>query len=218
MDRGTRRRHGAEIIGSSAVSDRKIAAKRSVPELCRQIPRDSVRPMLPAPMRAALPLLLSISTPRPSWHPRSARAGGTLTMSGGGLSTSDPRIVGATLGRVTGARSAWHGGRPRRRCFIAAPSLPPACQHCASETLSRTSLTRTTGLARATGIDFGCDMSLRWAYIMSLTPDGAAERSGELRIGDQLVAIAGQSVIGLPVSQCMSILAAVEGAEVHRSR
>ena len=80
------------------------------------------------------------------------------------------------------------------------------------------SLTRTTGLARAAGIDFGCDMSLRWAYIMSLTPDGAAERSGELRIGDQLVAIAGQSVIGLPVSQCMSILAAVEGAEVHRSR
>ena len=60
-------------------------------------------------------------------------------------------------------------------------------------------------------------MSLRWAYIMSLTPDGAAERSGELRIGDQLVAIAGQSVIGLPVSQCMSILAAVEGAEVHRA-
>ena len=175
--------------------------------------------MLPAPMRAALPLLLSISTPRPSWHPRSARAGGTLTMSGGGLSTSDPRIVGATLGRVTGARSAWQRGRPRRRCLVAAPSLPLACQALSIRaSVSRLrSLALPTALARATGIDFGCDMSLRWAYIMSLTPDGAAERSGELRIGDQLVAIAGQSVIGLPVSQCMSILAAVEGAEVHRA-
>ncbi len=173
--------------------------------------------MLPAPTRAALPLLLSISTPRPSWHPRSARAGGTLTMSGGGLSTSDPRIVGATLGRVTGARSAWQRGRPRRRCLVAAPSLPCQALNIRASVSRPRPLALPPALARATGIDFGCDMSLRWAYIMSLTPDGAAERSGELRIGDQLVAIAGQSVIGLPVSQCMSILAAVEGAEVHRA-
>ena len=108
-----------------------------------------------------------IGTPRPARRPATSARGGALAMSGGGgLSTSDPRLVGATLARVT-------------------------------------------------GIDFGCDLSLRWAYIMGLTPDGSAERSGELRVGDQLVAISGQSVIGLPVAQVMDVLAAVEGAEVE---
>ena len=129
----------------------QIAGQALGAELCRQIPRDSDRPMLPAPTRAALPLLLSISTPRPSWHPRSARVGGTLTMSGGGLSTSDPRIVGATLGRVTGARSAWQCGRPRRRCLVAAPSLPCQALNIRASVSRPRPLAPPTALARAGG-------------------------------------------------------------------
>jgi len=67
---------------------------------------------------------------------------------------------------------------------------------------------------RVTGIDFGCDLALRWPYVLALVPDGSAARTGEIRIGDQLVAIAGASVLGLPIAQVMEQLAAVTGDQV----
>ena len=59
---------------------------------------------------------------------------------------------------------------------------------------------------RNTGIDFGCDLALRWPYVMSLVPNGAAERDGRIRVGDQLVAISGGSVIGLTIGDAMERL------------
>ena len=64
---------------------------------------------------------------------------------------------------------------------------------------------------RVTGIDFGCDLTLRWPYVLALVPDGSADRTGEILLGDQLVAIAGASVLGLPIGEVMEKLANVEG-------
>ena len=69
-------------------------------------------------------------------------------------------------------------------------------------------------LDKVTGIDFGCDLSLCWPYVLSLTPGGAAERLGELRVGDQLLTVSGESVVGRPVAEAMSAIAAAEGLQV----
>lgn len=68
---------------------------------------------------------------------------------------------------------------------------------------------------KVTGIDFGCDLTLRWPYVMGLVPNGAAQRGGLVLLGDQLVAIAGQSVLGLPIGDVMDKLAEAEGPEVE---
>jgi len=67
---------------------------------------------------------------------------------------------------------------------------------------------------RVTGVDFGCDLTLRWPYVLALVPDGSAARTGEVLVGDQLVAVAGSSILGLPIGEVMERLAAAEGAEV----
>ena len=72
----------------------------------------------------------------------------------------------------------------------------------------------TATLDRKTGIDFGCDLTLSWAYVLALEPNGAAERDGSVQKGDQLVAVAGSSVLGAPIGQVMEALAALEGSEV----
>ena len=69
-------------------------------------------------------------------------------------------------------------------------------------------------LDRKTGIDFGCDLTLSWPYVLSLDPDGAAAREGSVRVGDQLVAVAGSSVLGAPIGQAMEALGAAEGDEI----
>ena len=69
----------------------------------------------------------------------------------------------------------------------------------------------TVEVDRVTGIDFGCDLALRWPYVLALVPDGSAARTGEILLGDQLVAIAGVSVLGLPIGEVMDRLAAAEG-------
>lgn len=68
---------------------------------------------------------------------------------------------------------------------------------------------------RNTGIDFGCDISLNWPYVMRLDPDGSALRTGMVQVGDQLVAVAGESVIGLPIGNVMERLGAADGASVQ---
>ena len=72
----------------------------------------------------------------------------------------------------------------------------------------------TATLDRKTGIDFGCDLTLSWPYVLAIDPDGSAAREGSVRKGDQLVAVAGASVLGAPIGQVMEALAALEGAEV----
>lgn len=69
-------------------------------------------------------------------------------------------------------------------------------------------------LDRVTGIDFGCDLSLRWPYVLSLVPDGAAARSGELQLGDQLLAVGGISVIGAAIGDAMDTMAKIEGSTI----
>ena len=68
---------------------------------------------------------------------------------------------------------------------------------------------------RKTGIDFGCDLTLSWPYVLTLVAGGAAELSGEVLIGDQLVAVGGASTVGSPIGQVMERMAALEGDEVE---
>ncbi|KAL1525187.1 hypothetical protein AB1Y20_020057 [Prymnesium parvum] len=69
-------------------------------------------------------------------------------------------------------------------------------------------------LERKTGIDFGCDITLRWPYVLSLVQGGSAERSGLVRPGDQLIQVAGESVVGEEIGKVMEMMAAVSGAEI----
>jgi len=72
----------------------------------------------------------------------------------------------------------------------------------------------TVSLDRRTGIDFGCDLSLSWPYVLGLVPDGSAARTGLVQLGDQLVAVQGNSVLGLPLGEVMERLGRAEGAEI----
>lgn len=72
----------------------------------------------------------------------------------------------------------------------------------------------TVVLDRVTGVNFGCDLSLCWPYVMGMVPSGSAECSGEVLIGDQLVAVAGKNVLGLPMGEVMASLGTAEGAEI----
>ena len=53
-------------------------------------------------------------------------------------------------------------------------------------------------LPRATGLDLGSDLSFSWVYVRALLPGGAAELSGLIEPGDQIVAINEQSMLGVP--------------------
>lgn len=72
----------------------------------------------------------------------------------------------------------------------------------------------TVTLDRRTGIDYGCDLTLAWPYVMSMVPDGSAARSGEVQLGDQLVAVEGQSVLGLSVADAMALSSAAPGEQL----
>lgn len=41
-------------------------------------------------------------------------------------------------------------------------------------------------IARATGIEWGTDISFSWVYVRALEPDGAAANCGEISVGDQV--------------------------------
>mmetsp|Transcript_24449 Transcript_24449/g.31759 ORF Transcript_24449/g.31759 Transcript_24449/m.31759 type:complete len:309 (+) Transcript_24449:104-1030(+) len=70
-------------------------------------------------------------------------------------------------------------------------------------------------LSRATGIDFGTDISFRWVYVMGLEPGGAADLTGLVEKGHQIVAVNGESVLGATFDYVMQKLATVEGREVN---
>lgn len=102
--------------------------------------------------------------------------------------------------------------------LLVSPNLPgSSAQALLRHAEPRCSLTTddprviTLNIDRVTGIDFGCDLALKWPYVLSLVPNGAADRSGLILIGDQLAAIAGQSVLGLGIGECMERLGTAEG-------
>tara|TARA_B110001452_G_scaffold262833_1_gene263390 strand:+ start:754 stop:1632 length:879 start_codon:yes stop_codon:yes gene_type:complete len=98
------------------------------------------------------------------------------------------------------------------------PSPPSSCRRASAPTAGLSTedprVVRVT-LDRKTGIDFGCDLTLSWPYVLSLEANGAADRSGEVEIGDQLVAVGGASTVGSPIGQVMERMAALEGADVE---
>lgn len=58
----------------------------------------------------------------------------------------------------------------------------------------------------ATGIEWGSDLSFVGVYVREVEEGGAAERTGLVSAGDQLVAINGTSTFDLPFDQVMSLL------------
>lgn len=115
---------------------------------------------------------------------------------------------------ITTAHAALLRGPALSRCEPLRPAArhPPLAAGEISLTDPRLVL---VSLERTTGIDFGCDLSLRWPYILALTPDGAAQRSGLLQKGDQLLMIDGATVVGMPIGDIMEKMGAAEGAEIE---
>ncbi|CAN0006550.1 unnamed protein product [Scytosiphon promiscuus] len=70
-------------------------------------------------------------------------------------------------------------------------------------------------IARATGIEWGTDISFSWVYIRALQPDGAAANCGEISVGDQLIAINDQTLAGAPFDVAMDAMIALEGPDVE---
>ncbi|CAB1114552.1 unnamed protein product [Ectocarpus sp. CCAP 1310/34] len=70
-------------------------------------------------------------------------------------------------------------------------------------------------IARATGIEWGTDISFSWVYIRALQPDGAAANCGEISVGDQLIAINDQTLTGAPFDVAMDAMIALEGPDVE---
>jgi len=70
-------------------------------------------------------------------------------------------------------------------------------------------------LSRATGLDFGTDLSFRWVYVRSVEPGGAADRSGEVSNGHQLIAVNGDSVVGATFDYTMEKISSAKGKELN---
>jgi len=68
---------------------------------------------------------------------------------------------------------------------------------------------------RRTGIDFGCDLSLCWPYVLALVPGGAAELCAEISVGDQLLGINGVNLVGAEMSEVTDTMSNVEGDTVR---
>ncbi|KAG8458819.1 hypothetical protein KFE25_005246 [Diacronema lutheri] len=69
-------------------------------------------------------------------------------------------------------------------------------------------------IGRRTGIDIGCDLSLRWPYVFALVPGGAAELNGQIAVGDQLLGVGRTSVVGATVAETTDLIASAGGDEV----
>ena len=105
--------------------------------------------------------------------------------------------------------------QPARHARLAAPLLMARGADAAPGLSTDDPRVLSVAVDRVTGIDFGCDLQLRWPYVLALVPDGSAARTGEVLLGDQLVAIAGGSVLGLGIGEVMERLAAVDGKQVE---
>eukprot|EP00953_Heterococcus_sp_UTEX-ZZ885_P034270 17764-Heterococcus_DN1.PRE.3 len=72
-------------------------------------------------------------------------------------------------------------------------------------------------LSRATGIEWGTDLSFRWVYVRSLEPDGSAAMSGLVSRGDQLVSFNGEACLGAPFDYVMTLFSTAPGQQVELS-
>lgn len=68
---------------------------------------------------------------------------------------------------------------------------------------------------RRTGIDFGCDLSLCWPYVLALVPGGAAELCGEIAIGDQLLGVGSTNLVGAEMSAVTEVMSKAEGESMR---
>ena len=55
-------------------------------------------------------------------------------------------------------------------------------------------------------VESGWGSMLPTVVIANLAPSGAAARCGQLNIGDQIIAINGVSLVGLPLSTCQNYI------------
>lgn len=69
-------------------------------------------------------------------------------------------------------------------------------------------------ISKRTGIDFGCDLSLRWPYVLALVPGGAAELSGQIEVGDQIIGVGRTSVVGATIADATELMVNSETDEV----
>jgi ferredoxin len=72
----------------------------------------------------------------------------------------------------------------------------------------------TATIGKRTGIDFGCDLSLSWPYVLGLVPGGSAELNGQIEIGDQLLGVGRTSVVGAQIAEATQLMAESESDEL----
>lgn len=70
-------------------------------------------------------------------------------------------------------------------------------------------------ISRVTGIEWGTDLSFSWVYVRALEPGGAADKCGEISMGDQLCAINDIGTAGAPFDFAMDTMIGLEGSDVE---
>jgi len=66
-------------------------------------------------------------------------------------------------------------------------------------------------------VESGWGSMLPTVVIANLAPAGAAARCGQLNIGDQIIAINGVSLVGLPLSTCQNYIKVLFIAFIHHT-
>ncbi len=60
-------------------------------------------------------------------------------------------------------------------------------------------------LPKATGIDWGSDLSFRWVYVQSLDPSGAAFKSGKIQKGDYIIGVGNTTLIAQDFNYVLTV-------------
>lgn len=64
-------------------------------------------------------------------------------------------------------------------------------------------------------VESGWGSMVPTVVIANLSPTGAAAKCGQLNIGDQIIAINGVSLVGLPLSTCQNYIKVRRNTESH---
>lgn len=64
-------------------------------------------------------------------------------------------------------------------------------------------------------VESGWGSMVPTVVIANLSPTGAAAKCGQLNIGDQIIAINGVSLVGLPLSTCQNYIKVSRNTESH---
>lgn len=73
----------------------------------------------------------------------------------------------------------------------------------------------TVELDKAPGISWSTDLSLTWPYVSELLKGGLAEMSGQVKVGDVLVAVAGGKMMGAHIGDFMDFMAQLNRTSVE---